>query len=91
MASSGTNHHSAGSASVGHMDWSNGMDNLGPAADIFTKLKVCMSKISNLDALQLRTSLMINWEYWRLGVIYSDFCKVCIFCLRLTTTFDSNR
>lgn len=31
------------------------------------RLKDCFSRLGGLHALQFRTSVTINWEYWRLG------------------------
>ena len=42
-------------------------------------LKECLGRLGSLHALQFRTSVTINWKYWRLGECYARFCKVCRF------------
>ena len=39
-------------------------------------LKESLSRLGSLQALQFRTSVTINWEYWRLGECYARFCEV---------------
>lgn len=55
------------------------------SGNVLHKLETHFLKIDQLDSFVLRTSVTINWEYWRLGVAYTEFCKVLPFTAPLRT------
>ena len=53
-----------------------GMGPNGGREHALQDLKECLGRLGSLQTLQFRTSVTINWEYWRLGECYARFCKV---------------